>query len=187
MRALLVVDLQRWFLEVGSDEKLRLVSELKKKTNELIRYFEENDLPVIKIQTVHKADKSTWNRWALENDTGRLIEGTKEAEYSPEVYVAKNEILVTKTRLSAFLRTNLENILRNLNCDELVICGYSTDNCVGQTAIDAYEYDFKVILAGEAILGTKIRYGELMLDSLKRRFGIMPICNSEIIESKEDC
>ena len=187
MKALIVIDLQKWFLEVGSEEKLSLVSNLITKTNELLRHFEKNNLPIIKVQTVHKADKSTWNIWALENNVGRLIEGTKEAEYSPEVYVAKNEILVTKTRLSAFLRTNLENILRNLNCDELVICGYSTDNCVGQTAIDAYEYVFKVILAGEAILGTKIRYGVLMLDSLMRRFGIMPICNSEIIESKEDC
>jgi len=181
MRALIVVDLQRWFLEVGSDEKLNQVSDLIKKTNELIKAFEAKNLPIIKIQTVHKADKSTWNLWALENDTGRLIEGTKEAEYSPEVYKAKNEMVITKTRLSAFLRTNLEKKLRDLGCTELAICGYSTDNCVGQTAIDAYEHDFKVILAGEAILGTTARYGELMLDSLERRFGIIPINNDKII------
>lgn len=183
MRALLIVDLQRWFLEVGSEEKLRLVSNLIMRTNELIRHFESNNLPIIKIQTVHKADKSTWNQWAIENDAGRLIEGSKEAEYSPEVHVAKDELIITKTRLSAFLRTNLEDKLSALKCSELVICGYSTDNCVGQTAIDAYEHDFKVILAGEAILGTQIKYGELMLDSLKRRFEITPLSNKEIMES----
>jgi len=183
MRALIVVDLQRWFLEVGSDEKLANVSVLIKKTNELIRHFEAKGLPIIKIQTVHKADRSTWNLWALENNTGRLIEGTREAEYSPDIYSAKNEILITKTRLSAFLRTNLEEKLREMSCTEVVICGYSTDNCVGQTAIDAYEHDFKVILAGEAILGTQIKYGKLMLDSLERRFGIIPINNKEIIEN----
>ncbi len=182
MRALIVVDLQRWFLEVGSDEKLKHVSILIQKTNELIRHFEAKGLPVIKIQTVHKADKSTWNLWALENDIGRLIEGTKEAEYSPDVYTAKDEIMISKTRLSAFLRTNLEEKLRELGCNEVVICGYSTDNCVGQTAIDAYEHDFKVILAGEAILGTKMEYQKLMLESLKRRFEIIPISNQEIIE-----
>lgn len=186
MKALLIVDLQRWFLEVGSEEKLELVSGLVAKTNELIRYFEKHSLPIIKIQTVHKADKSTWNLWALENNIGRLIEGTKEAEYSPNVYIANNEIVITKTRLSAFLRTNLEEKLIEMNCDEVVICGYSTDNCVGQTAIDAYEHDFKVILAGEAILGTQIKYGKLMLDSLKRRFGIVPINNKEIIENIDD-
>ncbi|MEZ4830049.1 MAG: isochorismatase family cysteine hydrolase [Bacteroidia bacterium] len=185
MRALIVVDLQRWFLEVGSDEKLNQVSVLIKKTNELIKHFEAKGLPIIKVQTVHKADRSTWNLWALENDTARLIEGTKEAEYSPDIYIAKNEMLITKTRLSAFLRTNLEEKLREVGCTEVVICGYSTDNCVGQTAIDAYEHDFKVILAGEAILGTQIKYGDLMLDSLERRFGIVPISNKDIIENKK--
>ena len=132
--------------------------------------------------------KSTWNIWALENNVGRLIEGTKEAEYSPKIYVTDNELMITKTRLSAFLRTTLEDKLKELKCQEVVICGYSTDNCVGQTAIDAYEHDFKVVLAGEAILGTKKRHGELMLKSLERRFGIVPLTNQEIIKNKkEDC
>lgn len=61
MKALIVVDLQRWFLEVGSNEKLNHVSVLIEKTNELIKHFEAKNLPIIKIQTVHKADKSTWN------------------------------------------------------------------------------------------------------------------------------
>ena len=95
-----------------------------------------------RVKDVQGSSKKAWNQWALNNNVGRLIEGTKEAEISPEIHVVKNEIVITKTRLSAFLRTNLENILKQLKCDELVICGYSIDNCVGQTAIDAYEYDF---------------------------------------------
>jgi len=178
--ALLVIDLQRWFLEVGSEEKLNSVGVLIGKTNELIRCFESEGLPIIKIQTVHKADKSTWNQWAIENDVGRLIEGTREAEYFPEVLPIQNEIVITKTRLSGFLRTNLESILRDLNCNQVVICGYSTDNCVGQTSIDAYEYDFKVLLAKDAILGTTIEQGKLMLASLEKRFGIIPVSNTFI-------
>ncbi|RMG62596.1 MAG: cysteine hydrolase [Bacteroidetes bacterium] len=182
MRALLVIDLQRWFLEVGSAEKKSRVSVLLQKTNELIRHFEAQGWPIFKIQTVHKADKSTWNIWALDHDVGRLIEGTSEAEYSPEVYVARHEEVVTKTRLSAFLRTGLEEKFIALSCQEVVICGYSRDNCVGQTAIDAYEHDFRVILlAGEAMLGTKPEYGQLMLASLQRRFGMIPVSNQAIM------
>lgn len=183
MKALLVIDLQRWFLEVGSEEKLQRVSRLIERTHELIDYFEKCRLPIVKVQTVHKADKSTWNQWAIENDVPRLIEGTYEAEYSPEVRTAPEEILMTQTRLSAFLRTDLETKLRELNCDEVVICGYSTDNCMGQTAIDAYELDFRVTLAGEAILGTTARHGELMLESLQRRFGIIPVNHSAIMDA----
>lgn len=178
--ALLVVDLQRWFLEKGSEEKLKAVPILIKKSNDLILFFEEKNLPIIKIQTVHKADKSTWNQWALEHNVGRLLEGSREAEYSPDVISTENDIVITKTRLSAFLRTDLEKQLKDLDCNQVVICGYSTDNCVGQTSIDAYEYDFKVILAKDAILGTNIEQGNLMLSSLKKRFEIVPISNDEI-------
>jgi len=131
-------------------------------------FFEKENLPIFKIQTVHKADKSTWNQWAINNDVGRLIKGTKEVEYSPLVYKSANKTFITKTRLSAFLRTDLENQLRKLNCTELVIFGYSIDNCVGQTSIDGYEYDFKITLADDAILGTNEKNGNLMLESLKK-------------------
>lgn len=178
--ALLVIDLQRWFLEVGSPEKLKGVTRLIKKANELIHFFDQKQLPIFKIQTVHQADKSTWNQWAIANDVPRLIEGTTEAEYVPEVKQTSNEIILTKTRLSAFLRTDLEKQLLRMKCQQVVIGGYSTDNCVGQTAIDAYERDFKVILAGEAILGTKKIHEDQMLKALERKFGISPISNSAI-------
>ncbi|MCI4669943.1 MAG: cysteine hydrolase [Bacteroidia bacterium] len=178
--ALLVIDLQRWFLEVGSKEKLDSVNSLIQNTNQLIELFEAHELPIFKVQTVHKADKSTWNQWALENNVARLIEGSREAKYSPMVKKVKNEVILTKTRLSAFLRTELETQLKSLSCNRLVICGYSTDNCVGQTSIDAYELDFKVLLAKEAILGTTPAQGQLMLDSLKKRFGILPLSHQDI-------
>lgn len=180
--ALLVIDLQRWFLEVGSNEKLASVSRLIEKTNELIAFFSEMSFPIIKIQTVHKADKSTWNQWALANETGRLIEGTREAEYSPSVLTTEGEILLTKTRVSAFIRTDLEAQLHRLECTQVVVCGYSTNSCVGQTAFTAYEYDFEVLLAGEAILGTNPEEGQLMLDYLEKRYGILPLNNLSIMQ-----
>ena len=60
------------------------------------------------------------------------------------------------------------------------MAGYSTNRCVGLTAIDAWERDFQVMLAGEAILGTNLAEGDLMLDYLKRAFSIEPLSNSEI-------
>ncbi len=169
-------------MEVGSDEKLHAVAALIERSNELIRFFEHYRWPIIKIQTVHKADKSTWNQWALKNNVARLIEGSREAEYSPDVHTAKHEIYLTKTRTSAFIRTDLDKMLRNLDCRQIILCGYSTNVCVGQTAIDAYEYDYEVILAGEAILGTNVEEGDQMLEYLDKRYDIQPISNRLIIE-----
>jgi isochorismate hydrolase len=85
-------------------------------------------------------------------------------------------------RLSAFIRTELERMLRDLQVDTLILTGFSTNACVGLTAIDAYECDFRVVLAAEAILGTNIVQGNLMLDYLRIRFGIVPTPIAEIME-----
>jgi len=54
--ALLVIDLQRDYLEVGCEEKLARVGALVAKTKELIDFFHDEALPVVKVQIVHKSD-----------------------------------------------------------------------------------------------------------------------------------
>ncbi len=91
------------------------------------------------------------------------------------------EILLRKTRFSAFLRTNLEEQLRDLKVDTVVMCGFSTNACVGLTAIDAFDRDFRVLLAGDAVLGTNEAQGELMLDYLNARIGVEPLNHAQIM------
>ena len=119
--ALMVVDMQRWFLEVGPPEKLARVPWLIANTNELIRCFRDRGLPVIRVVTIHKADGSTWNQWMKAQKVPRLIEGTREAEEHPGVDTGDNDIVVTKTRHSAFLRTQLEDLLRARAIDTLAV------------------------------------------------------------------
>jgi len=181
--ALLVIDLQRWFVEVGPAEKLARVERLIASANALIDFFHARDLPVVRILTVHKADGSTWNQWMKEHNSPRLIEGTSEAEEHPDVHRCDTDIVIRKTRHSAFIRTELEKVLRVRSVGTVVVAGFSTNACVGLTTIEAYERDFKVILAGDAILGTSQEEGRLMLDYLRNRFAIEPIANARIMET----
>ena len=183
--ALLVIDLQRYYLEVGHGEKLTRVGDLIAKTNDLIDFFHTKAMPVVKVQVVHRADGSTWNQAMRRHWTGQLIngtltEGTWEAEPHRELHGHPSDIVVTKTRGSAFIRTELENILLEQGVDTIVLTGFSTNRCVGLTAIEAWERDFKVILAGDAILGTTLADGDLMLDYLKRAFQIEPVSNATV-------
>lgn len=181
--ALLVIDLQRWFLEVGSPEKLACAETLIANTNALIDFFRDNDLMVIHILTVHKADRSTWNQWMKEHNTAHLIEGTWEAEEHPDIHRCEADLVVRKTRHSAFIRTELEDVLLAGEVDTVVLAGFSTNACVGLTTIDAYERDFKIMLAGDAILGTNQKEGSLMLDYLRNRFAIESVPNARIMET----
>ena len=181
--ALIVIDLQRWFLEVGPPEKLAAVETLIARTNDLIDVSHAEGLPIVQVTTVHKADGSTWNQWMVEHNTGRLIEGTREAELHPGVHTHPGDVVIQKTRHSAFIRTDLEAILHTREVDTVVLAGFSTNMCVGLTAIEAYERDFKTVLAGDAILGTDPVAGGLMLDYLRDRFGIEPVSNAWIVDN----
>jgi len=180
--ALLVIDLQRWFLEIGPAEKLARVGTLIANTNALIDFFHDRGLPVVRILTVHKPDGSTWNQWMKEHNSPRLIEGTPEAEEHPDVHRTDTDIVIRKTRHSAFIRTQLEDVLRGRAVDRVAVVGFSTNACVGLTTIEAYERDFKIILARDAILGTSQKEAKLMLDYLRNRFAIEPVSNARIVE-----
>lgn len=183
--ALLVIDLQRYFLEVGPEAKRSRVGTLIARTNDLIDLFHEKRLPVVRVQTLHKADGSTWNQamrphWTGAILPGTLIEGTGEAQWHPDLHARPTDIVVTKTRGSAFLRTDLDERLAGLAVGRVVLAGFSTDRCVGLTAIDAWERDLQVLLAGDAILATNPAEGQMMLDYLKRSFGIGSASNDEV-------
>lgn len=183
--ALLVIDLQRWYLERGHPEKLSRVEMLIAKTNALIDFFHKQRLPVVQVRLIHRADGGTWNQmmrphWTGHPTEGTLTEGTWEAEPHPDLHRHDTDVVLTKTRGSAFVRTNLEDVLRERGVGAVVLAGYSTNRCVGLTAIDAWERDFKVMLAGEAILGTNSEEGDWMLNYLRRTFDIEPFSNTAI-------
>lgn len=118
--------------------------------------------------------------WTGDLLKGTLTEGTWEAAPHPRLRPQGTDISVTKTRASAFLRTDLESQLRGLGVDTVVVSGFSTNRCVGLTAIDAWERDFRVILAADAILATELEDGQLMTAYLRKAFGIVPLGNAEI-------
>ena len=56
-----------------------------------------------------------------------------------------------KKRYSAFYGTNLDEILTRLNPDTLILAGINTHACIRMTAIDAYQGDWKVVLASDCV------------------------------------
>jgi len=71
------------------------------------------------------------------------IEGTVEAEVTPELAKYPGEI-IPKKRYSGFFGTQLEEKLKQLKPEELIICGVLTDICVMHTTADARNRDYEV-------------------------------------------
>jgi nicotinamidase-related amidase len=71
------------------------------------------------------------------------VAGTEEAEVIPELRKFPGEV-IPKNRFSCFFNTPLDDRLKELNPEKLVVCGVCTDICVLHTTADARNRDYEV-------------------------------------------
>jgi biuret amidohydrolase len=63
-------------------------------------------------------------------------------------------LVETKKRLSAFYPTDLDFLLRNMRVETVVLNGGFTDCCVLNTAFDASNHNYRVLVARDLVRGT---------------------------------
>ncbi|MEX0827382.1 MAG: isochorismatase family protein [Haliea sp.] len=61
------------------------------------------------------------------------------------------EVLIEKQWASAFFKTDLDQRLRSLNVDSIVVSGLTTSGCVRATVVDGLQFDYRVVVAKEAV------------------------------------
>jgi biuret amidohydrolase len=90
---------------------------------------------------------------AIPNSDAHAIEGSPWTEFVTRV--EPQDLLVeTKKRLSAFYPTDLDFLLRNMRIEIVVLNGGFTDCCVLNTAFDASNHNYRVIVARDLVRGT---------------------------------
>jgi biuret amidohydrolase len=100
-------------------------------------------------------------------------EGSPQTELPTELAAQPGDYVIrSKKRLSAFYGTDLETLLRALGTETVVLCGINTNTCVLCTAFDAFNRDFRVIVASD---GVASMYGDdlhvLGLENIGRCLG----------------
>ena len=84
----------------------------------------------------------------------------------------EDDCFVVKPRYSAFDKTPLELILRELETERLLLAGASTEGCVAQTAIDGRELGFKISVLADACATVDERIEQVALDYLETVVGV---------------
>jgi nicotinamidase-related amidase len=160
--ALLVIDMQRFFLDPASPTftcgGLAILPTLKR----LIAAFRKAGRPVIHTRHVHHPDRLDAGimGWWWE---GMCLEGSPESEVHEQLAPLSHEKVVLKHRYSTFYNTDLETVLRCLRIEDLVISGIMTNMCCESTARDAYYRDYRVFFLAD---GTGTVNEEMHLASL---------------------
>jgi nicotinamidase-related amidase len=163
--ALLLVDVLNDFEHEDGE---RLLASFRARQEGMIRALGRargDDVPVVYANDnygVWDGDRRRLVRQALDGRGGDLLEALAPGE---------DDAFIVKPRYSAFDKTPLELILRELETERLLLAGASTEGCVAQTAIDARELGFKVSVLADACATVDERVERVALDYLEAVVG----------------
>ncbi|MEI6426455.1 MAG: isochorismatase family protein [Candidatus Absconditabacteria bacterium] len=131
-------------------------------------------LETVGSQTLWPEHSKAWT------DSSELMEPLQKKDFDLHIVKGNN---VAKEAYSGFDNTNLDEQLKMRNIKKLIVSGVATDYCVGNTALDAAQNDYEVIVVQDAVRGvapdstnkmlqefTKHNIKYLTLDELKQLF-----------------
>ena len=175
--ALLLVDIQKAFLEKDYPGLIRNNENAEFICGKILKKWRTLDLPIIHV------------RHSSTNPESKLHKSRPGFEFNDYVTPLENEMVLTKEVNSAFIGTNLENILIKSHIDTLVIVGMTTNHCISTTVRMSGNLGFDTYLISDstACYNTKGINGEIIdcntiynsaLASLQEEF-------ATVIDSKE--
>jgi|SRR5208337_1547389 len=150
--ALLIIDMQNDFVLEGRPLRVASARMVIPKIREVLAAFRAKKLPVFHIVRVHRKDGSDVEitRQDLFRKKPFAVEGTPGAAIVDELTPLPGEYVIPKIRMSAFIGTELDLMLRNLGITDLVVAGIQTPNCIRTTVFDAIAYNYPTVLVGDA-------------------------------------
>lgn len=106
-----------------------------------------------------------------QEQTGRptlWAKGDKEHEIVADLAPRADELVVDKNASSPFNGTGIDQLLRNLNLETLIVTGMATDMCVETTARDAADRGYNVIVVEDATATFFAEHHRAALSALAR-------------------
>ena len=179
--ALLLIDLQNDFIDRAGLTPCK--EDIIQESGILLNYFREAKHPVIHIQTLIKPDGSNRMPHWVDSDNWSCIEGSIGSQAPAELTPKNSEHIISKTFFSAFESNKLHLLLQSLDVDTVILTGLYTHACIRSTALDAYQEQYAVWIAKNAIGSTEPLHDALTRDYLSKR-GIQFFETSKIISKR---
>ena len=136
--ALIIIDVQKAFLEKDYPGIKRNNINAELVCGNILNKWRENDLNVIHV------------RHSSTNPESKLHKSKPGFEFNDYVKPINNEIVLTKNVNSAFIGTGLDEILKNLNINTLVIVGMTTNHCISSSVRMAGNLGYETFLISDS-------------------------------------
>ena len=163
--ALLIVDMQRGFLDVGEAMEVPPAREIGPTIRDLADFCRARSAPVIYTEFVcspsvpilvgdlhpeHKPAAAGAPR-GFGLPSASCLEGDASAETVPDLRPRPGELVVRKRWYDAFHGTPLDGALRARGVASLILTGTMTDICVLATVIGGFNREYKMVVAEDGV------------------------------------
>ncbi|OLB39027.1 MAG: hypothetical protein AUI04_12925 [Candidatus Rokubacteria bacterium 13_2_20CM_2_64_8] len=181
----LVVDMQRGFVDPGEALEVPQAREIVPAIQRLLAVFRSRRLPVVFTEFVyservpllvgdlhpeHKpAQPGAPTGFGL--PSSNCLEGHPSAETIPPLAPRPDELVVRKHGYDAFHGTPLDGALRARGVTSLVVTGTLTDICVLASIVGAFNREYRVTVAEDAVATLWPEIQRATLDIIGRAFG----------------
>jgi nicotinamidase-related amidase len=183
--ALLVVDMQRGFLDPGAAMEVPEARAIVPVVADLIARFRASRLPVAFSQFVYSSaapllvgDLHPEHRPAAPGaatgfgrPSSSCLEGDPSVEVVTALAPAPGELAVRKHWYDAFAGTPLDGALRARGVRSLVVTGTMTDICVLATVVGAFNHEYRVTVVEDGVATLWPEIQRATLDIIRRAYG----------------
>jgi len=162
--ALIVVDVQRDFCPGGA-LAVKNGDRVVPRLNKVVEAFDKSGLPVFFTRDWHPSNHISFvgqgGRWPP-----HCVQGTRGAEFHPGLRIPHGATIISKgdkprfEAYSGFQGTDLEERLKALDVDEVLIGGLTTDYCVKESSLDALRAGFAVDVLEDCVMPVNVRPGD---------------------------
>lgn len=174
--ALLVIDMERDFVDAGAVQETPGARELLPAINGLAAWARAHGAPVIFTQEMHRADQSDYGI-ELEFDPVHCLEGTPGCALVDGLDVRASDYRITgKRRYDSFHGTDLNLLLRARRIENVICCGVTTHACVMSTVFTARHLDYRVLLPRDAVAAVSPAHQAAALLCMSDVFAYITTC-----------
>jgi maleamate amidohydrolase len=173
--ALIVVDMIKGFTDpacpLGSD-----CPEVVAANVSLLNAFHQAGLPVYFTTVVyHNNEQARVFRDRIQA-LNVLTPDSHWVQVDDRLVMAPGDELIEKQWASGFHKTDLDERLRQRGVDSVVVAGLTTSGCVRATVVDGLQYDYRVVVAREAVGDRNANAHEANLFDMHAKYAdVMPV------------
>jgi biuret amidohydrolase len=178
---------------VGKERQARIETLVIPTIQRLLEYFREHELRIVYLVVgAQERDYSDLPAPFRESHRGLerlsgvndiLWAGSPNFAIRADIAPRSEEIVIHKRSFGAFNTSNLDDVLRELGIEDLVIVGVGTSACVETTARDAADRGYRCVLVDEGMASYSQAAHQATLEGFHFNFGRVVKSASDVIES----